>query len=80
MPFMAGDPGIGGDYDASTQEYHFNITRYVEEVLIGKIPNNGLNLLVANGIYNPNRVVIGGGGASGNLYQMKLNITYTKLE
>ncbi len=79
MPFMSGDPGLGGDYDASTQEYHFNITRYIEEVLIGKIPNNGLNLLVANGIYNPNRVVVGG-GASTSQYRMKLNITYTKLE
>lgn len=80
LPLVSGDPGMDGSYNSSTLEYHFNLTRYVQELLIGKAHNNGLHMLVASGAYYPNRVVIGGGDDSGSLYQMKLNLSYTKLE
>lgn len=69
---------FGGVYDATTQEYRINISRYIQQILLGERKNNGLHLLVLNGAINANRAVIGGGG-NGSAYQMKLNITHTKL-
>lgn len=74
-----GSSYFGGNYNSSTQEYRFNIARYIQQVLDGQRHNNGLYLvvppLVANA-YAP-RVVLG--GSAPGPYQMKLNITYTKL-
>lgn len=74
-----GDNYFGGTYNSATHEYHFNIARYIQQVLTGKRKNNGLHLLAGSGAINANRVVIGGGGSS-SLYRMKLNIGYTKLQ
>ena len=74
-----GDNYFGGSYNSTTHEYRFNIARYIQQVLTGKRKNNGLHLLAGSGAINANRVVIGGGG-SGSLYRMKLNIGYTKLQ
>ncbi|MES2395113.1 MAG: hypothetical protein V4549_03885, partial [Bacteroidota bacterium] len=74
-----GDNYFGGTYNSTTHEYRFNIARYIQQVLTGKIKNNGLHLLAGSGAINANRVVIGGGGSS-SLYRMKLNIGYTKLQ
>ncbi len=68
----------GGTYDAITHEYHINMSLYIQQVLNGTRKNNGLYLLPSRSSVDPNRVVIGG-GANGASYQMKLNITYTKL-
>ncbi len=69
---------FGGYYNPDTKEYRINISRYIQQILNGKIKNNGLHLLAFNGAINANRVVVGGGG-NGSLYQMKLNITSTKV-
>jgi len=66
-----------GTYNKTTKEYRFNMNRYVQQILTGKKENNGFYILAQSGAVNANRVIIGGGG-TGN-YQMKLNITYTKL-
>lgn len=68
---------FGGVYNSTTQEYRFNISRYIQQLLMGERNNNGLHLLAFNGAIHANRLVIGGGG-SGSAYQMKLNITSTK--
>jgi hypothetical protein len=68
----------GGIYNPTAHEYRFNIGRYVQQVLTGKLHNNGLHLLAANGAINASRLVVGGGGANSS-YRMKLNVTYTKL-
>ncbi len=67
-----------GVYNSTTHEYRINISRYIQQVLTGRRKNNGLHLLALNGAINANRVVIGGGG-SATVYQMKLNITCTKV-
>jgi hypothetical protein len=67
---------IGGSYNSVTNEYRINISRYVQQILDGKIKNNGLHLLAFQGAFYANRVVIGGG--SNSTYRMKLNLTYTK--
>ncbi len=72
---------FGGAYNASTLEYRFNIARYIQQVVSGKLKNNGLNLLPSSGALYANRAVIGGGGGgNSNAYKMKLNISYTKLK
>ena len=67
-----------GSYNSTTREYIFNIERYVQQVIMGARPNNGMYLVVSSGAVNANRAVIGGGNASGYT-KMKLNLTYTKL-
>ena len=68
-----------GTYDKNTKTYHFTISRYIQALISERIPNNGLFLIVNNATGTPHRVVLGGGGNVNNPYQMKLNITYTKL-
>jgi hypothetical protein len=69
-----------GAYDATTHQYRLNISRYIQQVLTGKLHNNGLYLTLPHisGAITANRVVIGG-GVPGTTNQMKLEITYTKL-
>lgn len=67
-----------GSYNASDKSYHFNIDRYIQQILNGTRANTGMYLIASGGAVNPNRVVLGGGGATGYT-RMKLNITYTKL-
>jgi hypothetical protein len=76
--FNEGAAYFGGTYNATTKEYHFNIDRYIQRVLSGKISNNGLYLIASSGAINVNRVVVSGGSVSATR-QMKLNIIYTKL-
>jgi hypothetical protein len=75
---LEGSGYYGGGLNAVAETYGFNIARYVQQVLDGKIQNHGLYLLVSSGAVYANRAVIGG-GAKTSPYQMKLNITYTKL-
>lgn len=67
-------------YNSKTHEYHLNISRHIQQILDGIRKNNGLYITMPHFSFatSANRVIIGG-GASGNPYQMKLNISYTKL-
>jgi Domain of unknown function (DUF4270) len=76
--YSEGDTYFGGLYKSTTQEYRFNIARYIQQVLTGHRKNTGLYLIASNGSANVNRVVIGGTNQLGNL-PLKLNITTTKL-
>lgn len=67
-----------GTYNSTTKEYHFNIARYIQQVITGTRENNGLYLRASNGAVNAARVVIGGGNAPAAT-KMKLNLTYTKI-
>jgi hypothetical protein len=75
-----------GGYNAGTIEYTLNISRYIQQLLDKRHSNNGLYLLVPHvaGATTASRAVVGGGAplnadGSPNTYQMKLNITYTKI-
>ena len=70
---------FGGEYNASTKEYVFNIPRYVQQIINGTRENYGLFLLASSPATNANRTIIGGGGAL-NPQQMKLKITYTQIQ
>ena len=75
-----------GGFNAGDYQYTLNITRYIQQVLDKKLANNGLYLLVPHisAVTTASRVAIGGSApknpdGSTNAYQMKLNLTYTKL-
>ena len=75
-----------GGFNAGNYQYSLNITRYIQQVLDKKLNNNGMYLLVPHisAATTASRVAIGGAApknpdGSANAYQMKLEITYTKL-
>ncbi|MEO8589595.1 MAG: DUF4270 family protein, partial [Flavobacteriales bacterium] len=57
---LAGIGLVGGNYDQTEREYRFNITRYVQGVLNGSIPNNGIELLSGSSGVTANRAVLAG--------------------
>ncbi|HQV01314.1 MAG TPA: DUF4270 family protein, partial [Bacteroidia bacterium] len=65
-----------GTYNSSTNEYKFNITRYVNRILAEKHVDYGIYLRSASSIINFNRVKLNGtGNVTGRL---KLELTYSK--
>lgn len=64
---------------SSGTEYHFRITRYIQNRLLNPDePDYGLMLIAVGSSLNSNRVILYGPGAEGN--QMKLQIYYTLVE
>jgi hypothetical protein len=78
---------FGGFYDATKNEYHFIITGYIQDLILGKTIDYGTFLAPADyynttaveyatgSVYSAGRVVAGGDKTSA--YKMKLNIIYT---
>lgn len=67
----------GGDYNATTQEYRFNIARHVQSILDGRKTDHGFYLLAAGGAVNAGRTVLYGSSKISN--KLKFRLTYTKL-
>ena len=80
-----GSAYFGGTYHASDKSYTFRITRHIQEIIQGKIPNYDLYLLVNNPISNallPYRFVgVGTNPGDPGLESAKfrLEVVYTKL-
>lgn len=73
---LAGLQNVGGAYNEDDEQYEFIITRYVNAVLTGLIPNNTLTLETISAMVTPNRSVLYGSGSL--VAQPQLTITYTK--
>ena len=73
---VAGLQNVGGAYNEDDEQYEFIITRYVNAVLTGLIPNNTLTLETISAMVTPNRSVLYGSGSL--VAQPQLTITYTK--
>ena len=73
--FDEGSAYFGGVYDPAANAYSFNIAKYIQQLMNGKLEDYGLHLLVLGGAVNANRVVLGGGSNSAN--KMRLKLTYT---
>ncbi len=72
-----GSTYFGGEYDATSKEYRFNIALYLQGLMDGK-KQYGLYLLGGDGnIITANRTAIG--GPKNITYPMKLRLTYTKI-
>ena len=67
-----------GRYDAATNSYRFRITRYVQQMLTGKVRDNGFHLLVPSSAINGARLVLN--GTSSPQSDLKLYLRYTKLK
>ncbi len=69
---LGGIGSIDGVYRTATSEYRFNITRYVQHVLAGTLPNNGFELVAGSSGVTANRVVLRPPGEG-----MRLALTFT---
>lgn len=69
--------GEVGNFSAQTSSYSFILTRYINQVVSGKIPNSPLKLLSTNEALSANRVIFNGAQAVLR-DQPKLIIYYTK--
>ncbi|MFQ5334765.1 MAG: DUF4270 family protein [Flavobacteriales bacterium] len=71
----------GGDYDVNTDEYHFVITRHIQEMLNayrdGEDKNYGLYLLAAGDAIGANRLILNGPQSQAD--PLRLIISYTPL-
>ncbi|MEO8066845.1 MAG: DUF4270 family protein [Flavobacteriales bacterium] len=76
LPDQASGIGqIGGLYDASAKEYHFNVTRYVQGLIQGEYPTTGLHIVPGFNGVSGNRAVIG--GPEHPVTPMQLRLTFT---
>jgi hypothetical protein len=73
-----GSSHLDGTYDASSNTYRFRITRYVQQMLTGKVRDNGFHLLVPASNINGARLVLN--GTSSPQSDLKLYLRYTKLK
>ena len=68
---------FGGNYDAGSHEYQFNIPYTVQRIIDDKLNNFSFRLRVVNNDIDPSRVVLG--GSKNSIYPMKLVVWYTRL-
>lgn len=68
----------GGSFNTSDNDYKFNVGRYVQRLISGKIAiDYGLSMVSSGGAVNAFRTIIPGTKAPGNRFKLKL--TYSKL-
>jgi hypothetical protein len=72
------DGTIGGSLDRVNQVYNFNISRYIQQVLLGSLENNPLEIVTSRAASSANRVVLNGPDYPSRERRMKLSITFTK--
>jgi hypothetical protein len=75
------DQNIGGNYDPEIQAYEFNISRYVQQILLGTRDNNPLEIVTSRAASSANRVVMNGPdypSAENPENNTTLRITFTK--
>lgn len=67
-----------GYYNSRSNTYRFRLTRYIQQVLTGKINSNGLHLIIPSASYVGTRLVLNGTASPQS--DLKLYIHYTKLQ
>ncbi len=72
-----GDEHVGGFYDGSEKAYRINMTRQVQQVLSGDIPNKTIELKPGDASISVNRVVLNGPALDQR--PMRLELTFTEL-
>lgn len=72
---VAGQGAVGGFFDEDAKEYRFNITRWVQGVILDTYPNTGLALVAGNNGISVNRVRLA--GPLNGERPMRLVLTFT---
>lgn len=72
---LQGIGAVDGVYRADERAYRFNITRYIQQVLNGRIPNNGFEVSAGSSGISANRVVLNGPDALENPARLRLTFT-----
>lgn len=72
-----GDEHVGGFYDGTEKAYRINMTRQVQQVLSGDIPNKTIELKPGDASISVNRVVLNGPALDKR--PMRLELTFTEL-
>ncbi|MEX1132372.1 MAG: DUF4270 family protein [Flavobacteriales bacterium] len=72
---VAGSGNIDGNYRPNAKEYRFNITRYIQGVITGTIPDTGVELVPGSNGITANRVVLAGPAHPEE--PMRLDLTFT---
>lgn len=72
---LGGITGIGGELKLSEGGYSFNITRYVQQVLNGELPNEGIELVAGGTGVTASRAILCGPGHPTS--PMRLLLTFT---
>ncbi len=72
---LGGITAIDGTYRSDTREYRFNVTRYVQGLINGQIPNNGFEMVAGSSGISANRVVLTAPREDGS--GMRLLLTFT---
>ncbi len=67
-----------GSYNSGTNTYRFRLTRYIQQVMTGKIRNNGLHIIVPNSSVFGSRLVLNGTASPQS--DLKLYLRYTKIK
>jgi len=78
---LDGSGFVGGFFDAAAGHYRFNISRYLQQVINGTRPFNGLEIVSQRAAYSANRVVLNGPeypDPASTQNNMKLQIVFTK--
>jgi hypothetical protein len=74
-----GEAYFGGTYNSTTQEYRFNVSKYLQNALLkGSFDDNGLYMVVSGSAVLGNRAIIKGPQSLKD--NMRLEIIYTKLK
>lgn len=73
--FFEGTSYFGGQFEATSNSYRFNITRYIQGLINGTQNENGLVLLVSGSAVKAERLVLYGADNSTN--RIKLNLYYS---
>ncbi|HNX44205.1 MAG TPA: DUF4270 domain-containing protein [Bacteroidales bacterium] len=67
-----------GNYNETDHTYRFRVTRYIQQLMTGKVENNGLYLIISGAAINSDRLILNG---PQNPYgKLKLFVKYTVLD
>lgn len=76
---LEGEAYFGGNFSTTSKEYRFNITRHMQRLINGQVPEDfGLFILPSGGAVNANRTILYGSDKE-HPKHIKLILTYTKL-
>lgn len=72
-----GSAYFDGTYDDGSNSYRFRLSRYLQQLLLGKVNSNGLHLIIPSASYASSRLVLN--GTTSEQSDLKLYLRYTRI-